>query len=267
VLESPLQVNEEQYSRAGISMGTQPRMDVLYSQVEKGCDLPLSLRLDLAASEVSDQLFGTFPCAVIRTVKPNCDEDIAVVKESTGSTQWFERKIWSLMSLLKEPRSEAQVQECVNRDREFLKKLEEAAVERLILGGFRHSTPEPYFAIGSFGSSYKILNIDLEGIFDPDSIEPRWENISSEQYQNLFNSLSNSRLFSETGARISSFLKCFDNAQGKEHLLAFGLYDDEVESLLARARWFDQYQQLPRCSKSQSNLVYAPATPLLVHIA
>src|SRR5258708_39135882 len=96
-----------------------------------GRDLPMGKRLDLAASQVSGHLFGAFAVAVLRNVERKGVLARAIVKEeTTGSTQWFERKVWSLMSLQKEPNSEAQLQRIINLDQEFRRKLEEAAVER-----------------------------------------------------------------------------------------------------------------------------------------
>lgn len=239
-------VRQHAYKQCPTIVGKE-QIEILVYKTEAGTDLPLGKRLDLAAAEVSNYLFGTFPVAVVRTVEEDGLKETAIVKEVSNSFSWFEIKVQRFMSQVKDKGSEEQLRQTINDNEEFCRKLEEAAVERLIIGGVLQDRSQPLFSICRAGASYLIVNDDLEETFDPDREEPTWAEIISAESKHFFNSFVSETLSSDTLARVSSFVQFAKSDEGRARLMEVGLHEEEIDALVARAKWIEHNQRLPRC--------------------
>jgi YD repeat-containing protein len=222
-------------------------IEVNLYRIKNGKDLPLSKRLDLAAAEVSSYLFGTYPLAVVRILEHNPSiERTIVVEKSSSANRWLETKMDGLIFTAKKEVMLDELMQMVNQDADFRIRLEQVVVERLIIGGCRQSKSTD-FDTGLLALRGLSVASDLEGAFDPDESIPSMGEFPAGLRNVLAHVFSESWLSVETSARISMFLEWFSSSDGKEHLASFGLYEDEIDSLIARTAWFEKHQKLPLC--------------------
>lgn len=156
--------------------------------------------------------------------------------------------------------SSASVAKMVQGDPVLRRQVEQAFVERLIIGDSDNHSGN--FVAKGEGADFKIQSIDLDFAFGVNRV-PAWHSdFMKGVNRELFLDFSQRTVSAELLGKLRNFLEKHDSVEGRARLTKLGLTETEVDNMIARTRWFVDGGKFPVCTAvAEAIRLYKAARP------
>ncbi len=225
--------------------------DIVFHDPGEGQDGKVRFRKEMAAYELNKMLDfdNSFPVTTpkeVNGVKGFAQEHAGTKLETELDKMARERYPMSEHpDLYKDGKANEAISRMMREDPELKKAVEEAYVERILLGD--NDANSGNFVISKDANGkYKVRNIDLDFGFGTHHAPEMSGGPGFGLSNQMFLELSEKPLSPELREKIGKFVEKYDTPEGRQELLKTGMKQDEVDAYLARARALSETGKFPR---------------------
>jgi hypothetical protein len=264
--DGPLELGGKRKAGMGgheMRMGRVQQADGSYREIlfhklpEAGDGTALSevrIRKEMAAYQLNKMLGfdNGFPLTASRDIMVDGQRVNGWIQDASGET--FEHKIRELARERFGGRGSTEdVSRLIKEDPELRRQVEQAFVERLIYGDWDNHALN--YVIVETPVGVKVQSIDLDHAFGSAKV-PGWVEGKAAHGVNsrLHADFSEQPLSEGTLGNIRNFVENYDTPAGRQQLADLGLKPQEIDGMLARARWLADEGKFPKATNYKDQM-------------